>query len=161
MCAVPWRAKRPAAEQGESWSLGTLRSELDRLFDTLVRERVAGLEWPFGAEGKWTPAVDVVETDSEVIVRAELPGVKEDELQLTLSGNQLTLAGKRAEPSEPESAETHRREINYGEFRRTLRLPEGLNPDQAQAALSSGMLMLRISKSRPQPVRRIQVRAAD
>jgi len=159
MSTVPWRAKRSTTEQGEGWSLAALRSELDRLFDTLVREPVAGLEWPFAGEGKWSPAVDVVETESEVIVRAELPGVGEDELELSVSGDQLMLSGQRSGPSDPDSAEVHRREIAWGEFRRSVRLPEGVDADRAEASLSRGVLTVRLPKTRPEPIRRIQVRA--
>lgn len=157
MCAVPWRGKRPAVEQGEGWSLAALRSELDRLFDTLVREPMAALEWPFAGEGKWLPPVDVVETESEVIVRAELPGVAEDALELSISGDQLTLSGQKATGSEPETAEVHRREIRGGDFRRSVRLPEGVDADRAEAALVRGILTLRMPKTQPEPVRRIRV----
>ncbi len=158
MGAVPWRAKRSVPEQGEGWSLSTLRSELNHLFDTLVRQPAAGLEWPFAGEGKWLPAVDVVETESEVIVRAELPGVSEDDLELSVSGDQLTLSGQKAAPSDPDTSEVHRREIRCGAFRRSVRLPDGVDAERAEAALTRGVLTLRLPKTRPEPLRRIPVR---
>ena len=69
---------------------------MDRLFDSFLREPLAAMDWPF-KERAWAPSVDVAETDREVIVRAEVPGIDPKDLDVTISGNQLILSGEKKE----------------------------------------------------------------
>ena len=75
MTQVPWRGKRPSGPGGEQSPLAALRAEMDRLLETYIREPVTNWEWPFAERG-WVPAVDVGENEEEVIVRAEVPGIR-------------------------------------------------------------------------------------
>ena len=78
----------------------SLRSEMDRLFDSFLREPFGAMDWPHWGAGKWSPAVDVAEDDKEVTVRAELPGIDPKDLDVTVVGNQLILSGEKRESSE-------------------------------------------------------------
>ena len=99
MSLIPWRNKRESSE-GELSPLVALRSEMDRLFDSFLREPFGALDWPQWGAGKWSPAVDVAEDDKELTVRAELPGIDPKDLDVTVVGNQLVLSGEKKESSE-------------------------------------------------------------
>ena len=76
MSLIPWREKQKRESRGESSPLAQLRTEMDHLLDKFMREPLAGLEWPFGSQSGWSPAVDVAEDEQEITVRAEVPGLK-------------------------------------------------------------------------------------
>jgi HSP20 family protein len=127
-----------------------LRREIDRLFeDTFTRDGSG-----------WTPAVDVQETESDLRVELELPGLKAEDVEITAENGVLTIRGeKRSERKEGENARYHIVERTYGSFMRTFQLPQGVDEEQIAAEFESGVLSLRIPKSAlPQP-RRIQINA--
>jgi HSP20 family protein len=95
MSLIPWRSKRRESGPEESSPLATLREEMDRLFDAFVREPLGTIDWPFGGHGRWSPTVDIAESDEEVTVRAEIPGIDPESLDVSISGNQLVLAGEK------------------------------------------------------------------
>ncbi len=127
-----------------------LRREIDRLFeDTFTRDGSG-----------WTPAVDVQETDNDLRVELELPGLKPEDVEITAENGVLTIRGeKRSERKEGEQARYHVVERTYGSFMRTFQLPQGVDEEQIGAEFENGILSLRIPKSAlPQP-RRIQINA--
>lgn len=126
-----------------------LRSEIGRLFD-----RFLGWERGFGA---WAPSIDVSESDREVVVRAEIPGLSPDDLDLSVSGNYLVLSGRKQEEQREEKGAVLRSERRYGSFRRTLPLPPGADPDQAVAEYDKGVLVVRFKKSETAKPRKIVV----
>ena len=98
MSLIHWRNKQHDGIPGESAPLANLRNEMDRLFDSFIREPFGMLDWPaFMGGEKWWPAVDVAESDKEVIVRAEIPGIDPKELDVTVTGNQLVISGEKKE----------------------------------------------------------------
>ena len=99
MSLIPWRGKREGRE-GDLSPIVALRHEMDRLFDSFVREPFGAIDWPSWATGKWSPAVDVAEDDKELTVRAELPGIDPKDLEVSVLGNQLVLSGEKKESSE-------------------------------------------------------------
>ncbi len=119
-----------------------LRSEMDRLFDTMLgrypRER---------AEGLWSPLVDVEETKDNIIARVELPGMKKDEIKVTLINNMLTVSGERKHASEEKGKTYYRIERAYGKFQRTVELPTEVVAEKAKATYKDGILELVIPKS--------------
>ena len=119
--------------------------------------------WPrFGEmapfEGRW-PRVDVQDRESEVVVRAELPGVKKDDLDVSVSDNAVTLkATTRSESEEGEKeGEYYRREISAGAFARTVPLPGEVDADNAQAKFEDGILELTLPKREAAKRKRIKV----
>lgn len=128
-----------------------LRREIDRLFeDTFGR-----------GEGMstWNPAVDVRETDQELALELELPGIKPEEVELTAENGVLTVRGeKRSERKEgDESSRYHMVERSYGSFTRSFQLPQGIDETKIEADYNNGILSIHIPKTAlPQP-RRIQI----
>ena len=101
----------------------------------------------FGVEGGfWAPLLDVEETRDEVIVRAELPGLKKEEIKLQVEGDLLVLSGERKSESESKEKTVHRLERVYGQFQRALRLPSKVDGGRATAAYEAGVLTVKLPK---------------
>jgi HSP20 family protein len=129
-----------------------LRREIDRLFDdTFVRDG-----------SSWSPAVDIKETEGEITLDLELPGIKPEDVELTAENGVLTVRGeKKSERKEGEENRYHVVERTYGSFLRTFQLPQGIDEDQINAGFEHGILSIRIPKAAlPQP-KRIQIGASQ
>ena len=135
-----------------------LRTEVDRLFDSFLREPLGALDWPLWGSGKWSPAVDVAESDKEVTVRAELPGIDPKDLEVTVAGNQLVLSGEKKESSETKDKGIYHSETRYGAFHRTVPLPEGVDTEHVDAQYANGVLTLRLAKTPQAATKRIEVK---
>ena len=125
-----------------------LRREIDRLFeDTFTRDG-----------NNWTPAVDIKESDSDIRIDLELPGMKPEEVEITAENGLLTIRGeKQSERKEGDEGRYHVVERSYGTFLRTFTLPQGVDENQIQAEFKDGVLSIRIPKAAlPQP-KRIQI----
>jgi HSP20 family protein len=133
----------------------SLRQAMDRLFEeSFVNPRT----WQFG-EGQLVP-VDVFATKDEVVVQAILPGVKPEEVDITMEGNTLTIAGDTTSMM-PDREGLLLQEIRRGRFVRTLTLPDGLEPDRAKATFEDGILTLRIPKAEQVKPRQIKISTGD
>jgi HSP20 family protein len=125
-----------------------LRREIDRLFeDTFARDG-----------NSWTPAVDIKETEHEIRVELELPGLKPEDVEITAENGVLTIRGeKRVERKEGDESRYQVIERTYGTFMRTFQLPQGVDEDQINAEFDNGVLSLHVPKTAlPQP-KRIQI----
>lgn len=131
--------------------LDSMRHQLDRLLD-VFGERVSGR---VGA-GVF-PAVNITEGTDAYHVSAELPGVKAADLNLNVTGNQLTLAGERKISEEAADAKYHRREREAGRFSRAVTLPGDIDPDKVSAKMVDGILTVSISKAQKAKPRQITV----
>lgn len=160
MGLIPWKEKRREVGPAETSPLATLRGEIDRLFDTFVREPLGGLEWPFGGRG-WSPAIDVAEDQNEFTVRAELPGLAPEDVDITISGSNLVLAGEKKESTEKKERDFYHTESHYGVFQRTIPLPQAVDPDQVDAEYANGVLTIHLKKSPSSSAKRIQVKTKD
>lgn len=130
-----------------------LQRRMDRLFQTLWGER------PFWRAGVY-PLVNISETKDHVFVRAELPGVRPEDLEVTLKNQNLVLRGERKIPSEGEEVNYHRRERESGFFRRVVRLPVPVDPNQVEATMKDGVLTVTLTKPEEVKPRQIQVKSA-
>lgn len=110
-----------------------------------------------GARSEFFPAVDVVEEKEAIVVRAEVPGIKREEIDVSLDGNILTLKGQRKLEKEEEGKRYHRVERDYGAFVRHFQLPTTVEPDKIEAKLAEGILTLRIPKKELVKARKINV----
>ena len=129
-----------------------LRREIDRLFDdTFARDGNA-----------FTPAVDIKETEKDIRVELELPGLKPEDVEITAENGVLTIRGeKRTERKEGEESRYHVVERAYGAFMRTFQLPQGIDEEQINAEFDNGILTLLVPKAAlPQP-HRIQINGAQ
>ncbi|HZP42428.1 MAG TPA: Hsp20/alpha crystallin family protein [Candidatus Binatia bacterium] len=127
----------------------------DDVFDELFREF---FRRPMVEEGApLEPAVDVAESDGEVIVKMEVPGVEKDQLHLTVSDDELTVRGETRKESEEKRKRYYRREIHYGAFQRSVPLPVEVDAAKAHAELQNGVLRVSLPKSRQPKAREIEV----
>jgi len=127
----------------------------DDVFDELFRE-VFGR--PIFEEGEVVePAVEVAESDGEVIVKMEVPGVEKDQLHLTVSDDRLTVRGEARKESEEKRKNYFRQEIRYGAFQRSIPLPVEVDAAKASAELKNGMLKIALPKSKQPKAQEIKV----
>ena len=125
--------------------VGALQHEMNRLFDDFFT-RDFFLE-PFRGLGHWSPALDVSETDNSVVVKAELPGMESKDVEVSLSGDVLTIKGEKKEDKEEKTKSFHRVERHYGSFERTLRLPAAVEGEKVQASFKNGVLTVELPKT--------------
>jgi HSP20 family protein len=162
MSLIPWRNKQHDGLQAESSSLTTLRREMDRLFDSFIREPFGMMDWPaFMGGERWWPAVDISESDKEVIVRAEIPGIDPKELDVTVTGDQLVISGEKKESSEKKEKGFYHSEARYGSFRRAIPLPEGVDSEHVDANYANGVLTLKIAKTPAAAAKKIEVKVKE
>ena len=133
--------------------LMSLRQAMDKLFEeSVVRPR----DWIFGLGEAARVPLDVYETDTEVVVKASLPGVKPDDIDVSITGNTLTIKGDTKSESEVKRESYYRQERRYGAFSRTAVLPSNLKAADAQASFEHGVLTITIPKAeeaRPQTIK--------
>lgn len=132
-----------------------LRRAMDRLFDDFTPVT----EWK-GEPSELTFPVDVSETDADVIVKATLPGVKPEDVEITVSDGTLTVRGESRHEETTEEKNYHRREIRYGAFSRSLPLPAHVDQEQAEAEFTDGILQVRLPKTAEARPRSIKVKGA-
>jgi HSP20 family protein len=137
--------------------LFAVRRAMDRLFDEDVFHPRTWRSVTVGAE----PALDVTTTPDELVVRASLPGWKPEDVDITLTGSTLTIAGEVAEETRHEDESWILNEIRRASFSRTLELPEGLLGDGATATHENGILTLRIPKAEAVKPRQIKITATS
>jgi HSP20 family protein len=105
----------------------------------------------------WAPAVDVVETPERYEVRAELPGVKKEDVEISVENNVLTLRGERKFEKDEQKESFHRIERAYGTFVRSFTLPTRVNPEQVEAKFDAGVLTIQIPKATEARPRKIEI----
>ena len=135
----------------------SLQSEIDRLFDDFTRG------FPSLGNGMTNvtlPTMDVSETDKEIEITAELPGLEEKDVQIIVSDNVLTIRGEKKAEKEQKDQNYRLVERSYGSFERSLELPDGVNPDAITASIDKGVLKVVVPKPAPAQVKKIEVKAA-
>ncbi|PYM13233.1 MAG: heat-shock protein Hsp20, partial [Verrucomicrobia bacterium] len=129
------------------------REEIHRLFDSPFGELTRHMELFNG----WTPALDVYEDKDNLIVKAELPGMKREEIDISFHDGTLTITGERKYEEKNEDAETYRAERFFGKFHRTLALPKPVQSDKATATYKDGILTVTLPKTEEAKPKQIQV----
>ena len=132
----------------------TLRNAMDRLFESAFVSPQA--DWQ--STIAWDLALDVSETDAEFLVKASLPGIKVDDLEITYNNNVLTIKGQTEEDKTVEEQRYHLRERRYGSFTRSISLPSSVKADAIEAQYDAGVLTLHLPKAEEARPRRIQVK---
>jgi len=113
-----------------------------------------------GGEYEWAPAADISENDKEYLVKAELPGIRREDVKVTLDDGVLTIAGDRKLEKEDKTEKTHRIERFYGSFRRSFGLPEHIDVKGIHAESKDGVLMVHIPKDKSEKTRSVQIEIA-
>ena len=161
MSLIPWKGKQPERDDSAEMSpISNLRHEMDGLFDRFfggARElaREGASPW-----ANWMPSTDVSETDTEVVVRAEVAGVDPKGIDVSLSGQTLTIAGEKKESMETQSENCYRSERRFGSFRRSLQLPASVDTEKVSAEHKDGVLTIRLKKLQTAQPKRIPVRSS-
>ena len=135
--------------------LSSLQHEMNRLFNTVFDAPAAGNG--NGAARRWMPAMDLVETDEHFVLRADLPGMGEDDVRIELEDNVLTVSGERKAVHEDKQEGYYRVERSFGAFQRSLTLPKGVDAETVAAHFDRGVLEIRIPKPEAVKPRRISI----
>lgn len=152
---IPVGRDRNVARRGTTDPFVALQREIDHLFEDLTHA------WPaVGSPAELIPSMDVVETDKEIEITAELPGLEEKDVQVNFADNILTIKGEKKAQKEEKDKSYRLFERSYGSFWRTLELPAGTNPDAIKASISKGVLKVSVPKPAPALVKRVEVKAA-
>ena len=139
--------------------LGTLQSEMNRLFNTVF-------DAPSGANGgstmrRWMPAMDLLESGDDFVLKADLPGLSEEDVNIELEDSTLTISGERKTEHQVEGDGYYRVERATGSFSRSLTLPKGVDPEAVTARFDRGVLEVRIPKPAERKPRRISIGGSE
>jgi HSP20 family protein len=141
MSLIPWQPFR---------TLGRRDDVFDELFRELSRR-------PMLEDDLLEPSVDVAESDGDVVVRMEVPGVEKDQLHVTVADDHLTVRGENRKEKEEKRKNYYRQEIRYGAFQRSVPLPVEVDAAKAHAKLKNGMLEIAVPKSKQPKAQEIKV----
>jgi HSP20 family protein len=139
--------------------LTSLQNDMNRLFNTFFDTPSTGNGG--NTPRRWIPAMDLVETDEHFVLKADLPGLAEEDVNLEVEDNVLTVSGERKAEHEDKREGYVRVERAYGSFRRSLTLPEGIDPEGVSASFDKGVLEVRIPKPEARKPRRVAIQVGD
>jgi HSP20 family protein len=145
---TPWRGRR---------EVGRFRNEMDRLFDDFFARSPLGRSFD-GSD--WTPAVDMSESENQIVVNVEVPGIDGKNIDVSLNGRLLTIKGERKQEREEKEDNYHFVERKYGSFSRSFDLPADVEADKITANCKDGVLKVTLPKTKAQPVKKIEVKAS-
>jgi len=153
MALVRWDASR---------ELDTLQGEMNRLFSSFVDTPTSRAQGANGNGGRrWIPAMDLVETKDDFVLRADLPGIRDDDVSIEVENNVLTISGERRAEQEERHEGYYRVERATGSFARSLSLPEGIEPESVTATSDNGVLTVRIPKPVQAKPQRVKIGVGD
>jgi HSP20 family protein len=133
----------------------TLQNEMNRLFNTVFDAPSPGNGG--SAMRRWMPAMDLVETADHFVLRADLPGLSEEDVKIEFEDGTLTVSGERKAEHEAKGEGYYRVERAFGSFARSLTLPQGIDPEAVAASFDRGVLEVRIPKPEEKKPRRIEI----
>lgn len=137
------------------WELERLHRDMSRIFDPIMSgetEQDASL-WA----GNWSPAVDVLEQKDAILVKADLPGMRREDIDVSIENNVLSIRGEKKHDAEHKEGDVIRCERYYGTFHRAFTLPSSVDPQKVQAQFHDGVLELQIAKKEEAKPRQIKV----
>lgn len=152
---IPIGREKSMARRSAADPFMTLHQEIDRLFDDFMRG------WPaIDRAAEFVPQMDVTESDKEIEITVELPGLEEKDLQVNVADNILTITGEKKAEKEEKNKNYRLYERSYGSFSRSIELPAGIDADAIKASLSNGVLKVTVPKPAPAQVKKVEVKAA-
>jgi HSP20 family protein len=155
MALVRWDSSR---------ELSSLQAEMNRLFQTFFDTPASGSGSGSGGNSglrRWRPPMDLVETEDHFVLRADLPGVDENDVKVELEDSVLTISGERRHEQEVKQGGYYRIERASGNFARQLTLPDGVDADAVEASFDKGVLEVRIPKPAEHQPRRVAISVGD
>ncbi|MEW6719225.1 MAG: Hsp20/alpha crystallin family protein [Thermodesulfobacteriota bacterium] len=135
--------------------LSAMQNRMNRIFGETFGPSMTQAEPPLA--GTWSPSVDIYETDQEIVLKVELPGVPKEQVHVEVDDGTLHLKGERKIEKEVKEENYHRVERVYGPFHRSFSLPDTVDPEKVRAELKDGVLELRLGKREQAKPRQIQV----
>lgn len=162
---TPWRERSSMPSMRRDDTLDpfmSFRREVDRIFDDFFNDFGGGLRRRGADWGAVTPTIDVAETDKDLVVTAELPGLNEKDFEVTLAGDLITIKGEKKAEQEEKKGDTTYMERRFGSFARSIRLPFEVRDEKVDARYEKGVLTIRVPKppEAQRAMRRIEVKAA-
>jgi len=149
------RWQRPdVSSWGSLDRLSNLREEINRLFEPVSTDDWARESEFFG----WAPAVDVYENNDSVVVKAELPGMKKEDIEISLHQGSLIISGERKSESDSGNGDSSRSERFFGRFQRALELPRPVDPNNVKASYKDGILTVTLPKTEESKPKQITVK---
>lgn len=138
-------------------------AEMDKYFENFLRNPFSMLSNPMMQSimpkaVDITPSVDIFEEGDEVVVKADIPGVKKADLDVTITENSLSIRGERKQEKKVKEKDYHRVERSYGSFSRSFRLPENVNGSKAKAEFKNGVLEVRLPKTKETKQKKIEIK---
>lgn len=134
--------------------IARLEKEMEDVFGRLPA-------WPWGDRSPgWAPAVDMIDQKDELLLRADLPGLDEKDIEVTMQDGTITIRGERKEEKEEKKEDYYCCERSYGAFARTLMLPMNIDPDKVKATFSKGVLEIHLPKAKEAKGKKVEVKAA-
>lgn len=140
--------------------LDAFQSDMNRLFDSFFGRREGGSGGAYGAR-RWIPPMDLVETEDHLVLRADLPGVDRDGIEIEVKDGVLTVSGERKAQHEEKREGFHRVERSFGRFSRSLELPKGVEADNIEASFDKGVLEVRMPKPEERKPTRIEIQSGE
>lgn len=149
MTLIRWRPKT------ELWdpfaNIADIQDEMNRMFNTSLRRMT-------GAEGAFAPAMDVLEEKDKLIVKAELPGISKDDVNVTFHDGYLTVRGEKKHETESQDANYYHSERVYGTFARTIQLPTAVDVKKVEARFKDGVLFVTLPKTEEAKPKQIDIK---
>jgi HSP20 family protein len=137
--------------------IDSLQGEMNRLFDGFFGRGNGSGNGTSRALSRWIPAMDLVEGGDDLVLRADLPGMSEDDVAIEIKDNVLTISGERKSEHEEKGESFYRAERAFGSFSRSLTLPDGVDPDAVKANFVNGVLEVRVPKPAERKPHRVAI----
>jgi HSP20 family protein len=152
MALIKWR---PRGQFDPFRDLMGMQDEINRLFDVTLGR--SPMDHTSLFEGEWAPAIDIYESEDAVVVKTELPGMTEKDVEVNLLGDTLTVKGEKKKEEEKKEKHYHRLERAYGSFQRSVKLPSMVVHEKAKASFKNGVLEIEIPKKEEAKPKQIKV----
>lgn len=145
---IPWKKRNR--------EMVNFRKDFDDLFDRFLSEPGFSIPKLF-SEKSWYPTVDVSEGKKEIIVKAEIPGVDKEDIDISLEGRFLTIRGEKKHEKEESDEHFHRVESSFGFYKRTIELPSDVDESKVDAKYKNGVLKIKLNKAKETDTRKIKI----
>jgi len=146
---IPWKKNRKEKDLQRQDPISGLQQEMNRLFEDFFEQPYAlsRLSEESGLQSSFSPSVDISETDEEIRVAVELPGMDPENIEVSYTGNALTISGEKQTEREQQEEHFYRKERSYGSFRRSIPLPGTIREEDVEASFKNGVLQIQLPKS--------------
>ncbi len=135
--------------------LDRMRREMDRLWESITRDH-----FPSTFDYDWVPSLDLSDRGDSLVAELEVPGMDPKDINISVTGNVLTISGEKKREREEDEHNYHLLERSYGKFSRSVQLPSTVDPDRVEASYKDGILSISLDKTERAKTKRIEVKAA-